>query len=91
MRLGLRATAAQEGLGLDASLPMLRARLGEVLATDDCREGLMAFFESAARPGGRASERLSDLRKDVGQILTAEDSPERGDRRGRRRCRRCER
>jgi hypothetical protein len=24
---------------------MLRARLGEVLATDDCREGLTAFFE----------------------------------------------
>jgi enoyl-CoA hydratase/carnithine racemase len=45
VRLGLKATAAQEGLGLDESLPMLRARLGEVLATDDCREGLMAFFE----------------------------------------------
>ena len=45
VRLGLRATSAQEGLGLDESLPMLRARLGEVLATDDRREGLTAFFE----------------------------------------------
>jgi enoyl-CoA hydratase/carnithine racemase len=45
VRLGLKATAAQEGLGLDESLPMLRACLGEVLATDDCREGLTAFFE----------------------------------------------
>jgi enoyl-CoA hydratase/carnithine racemase len=45
VRLGLRATAAQEGLDLDASIPMLRGRLMEVLATDDCREGLSAFVE----------------------------------------------
>ncbi len=48
VKLGLRATAAQEGLDLDASLPMLRQRLGEVLATHDCREGLAAFL--ARRP-----------------------------------------
>jgi enoyl-CoA hydratase/carnithine racemase len=45
VRLGLRATAAQEGMDLDASLPMLRQRLMEVLTTDDCREGLSAFLE----------------------------------------------
>jgi enoyl-CoA hydratase/carnithine racemase len=45
VRLGLRATAAQEGMRLDESLPMLRERLMEVLATDDCREGLTAFLE----------------------------------------------
>ena len=45
MRLGLRALAAQEGIELDRALPMLRDRLSEVLATDDAREGLMAFLE----------------------------------------------
>ncbi len=48
VRLGLRATAAQEGMGLDESLPMLRGRLMEVLATEDCREGLSAFVERRA-------------------------------------------
>jgi enoyl-CoA hydratase/carnithine racemase len=45
VRLGLRAAAAQEGLDLERSLPLLRERLIEVLATDDCREGLAAFRE----------------------------------------------
>jgi enoyl-CoA hydratase/carnithine racemase len=45
VRLGLRALAAQEGMELDRALPMLRDRLSEVLATDDAREGLMAFLE----------------------------------------------
>jgi enoyl-CoA hydratase/carnithine racemase len=45
VRLGLQATAAQEGLALETSLPMLRERLTQVLATDDCREGLSAFLE----------------------------------------------
>jgi enoyl-CoA hydratase/carnithine racemase len=45
LRLGLRALAAQEDLGLDEALPMLRERLAECLATDDAREGLMAFLE----------------------------------------------
>jgi enoyl-CoA hydratase/carnithine racemase len=48
VRLGLRATAAQESLGLDEALPMLRRSLAEVLATDDCREGLTAFREKRA-------------------------------------------
>jgi enoyl-CoA hydratase/carnithine racemase len=43
--LGLRAFAAQDDLDLAEALPMLRAKLGEVLATDDAREGLMAFLE----------------------------------------------
>jgi enoyl-CoA hydratase/carnithine racemase len=45
VRLGLRAAAAQENLDLEEALPMLRGRLMEVLATDDCREGLSAFLE----------------------------------------------
>jgi enoyl-CoA hydratase/carnithine racemase len=45
MRLGLRALAAQDDLDLEQALPMLRDRLAEVLATDDAREGLMAFLE----------------------------------------------
>jgi enoyl-CoA hydratase/carnithine racemase len=48
VRLGLRATAAQEGMALEEALPMLRRRLMEVLATDDCREGLTAFVERRA-------------------------------------------
>jgi enoyl-CoA hydratase/carnithine racemase len=43
--LGLRALAAQDDLDLEQALPMLRDRLAEVLATDDAREGLMAFLE----------------------------------------------
>ena len=45
VRLGLRAFAAQDDLDLEAALPLLRARLAEVLSTDDAREGLMAFLE----------------------------------------------
>lgn len=43
--LGLRAFAAQDGKDLAESLPLLRERLAECLATDDAREGLMAFLE----------------------------------------------
>ena len=43
--LGLRAFAAQDDLDLEAALPMLRDRLAECLATDDAREGLMAFLQ----------------------------------------------
>jgi enoyl-CoA hydratase/carnithine racemase len=45
VRLGLRALADQDHLELERALPMLRDRLTEVLATDDAREGLVAFFE----------------------------------------------
>jgi enoyl-CoA hydratase/carnithine racemase len=48
LRLGLRAFAAQDDVDLEAALPMLRARLAECLATDDAREGLMAFLEKRA-------------------------------------------
>ncbi len=43
--LGLRAFAAQDDLELEAALPLLRERLAQILATDDAREGLMAFLE----------------------------------------------
>jgi enoyl-CoA hydratase/carnithine racemase len=42
---GLRALAAQDTLTLEAALPMLRDRLGQLLSTDDAREGLMAFLQ----------------------------------------------
>ena len=45
IRLGLEAWAAQDDLDLEKALPMLRERLGGILATDDAREGLMAFLE----------------------------------------------
>jgi enoyl-CoA hydratase/carnithine racemase len=45
LRLGLRAFAAQDDLALADALPLLRDRLAECLATEDAREGLMAFFE----------------------------------------------
>jgi len=48
VRLGLRAFAAQDDLDLETALPMLRDRLAECLATDDAREGLMAFLEKRA-------------------------------------------
>jgi enoyl-CoA hydratase/carnithine racemase len=48
VRLGLRAFAAQDDMDLEAALPMLRGRLAECLATDDAREGLMAFLEKRA-------------------------------------------
>jgi enoyl-CoA hydratase/carnithine racemase len=44
-RLGLEALAAQDDLDLETALPLLRDRLAGVLATDDAREGLMAFLE----------------------------------------------
>jgi enoyl-CoA hydratase/carnithine racemase len=48
LRLGLRAFAEQDDMDLEAALPMLRTKLGECLATDDAREGLMAFLEKRA-------------------------------------------
>jgi enoyl-CoA hydratase/carnithine racemase len=45
LRLGLEAHAKQADLALEEALPYLRERLGAVLATDDAREGLMAFLE----------------------------------------------
>jgi enoyl-CoA hydratase/carnithine racemase len=46
--LGLRAFAAQDDMTLAEALPMLETKLAEVLATDDAREGLMAFMEKRA-------------------------------------------
>lgn len=46
--LGLRAFAEQDDMDLERALPLLRQRLGECLATDDAREGLMAFLEKRA-------------------------------------------
>jgi enoyl-CoA hydratase/carnithine racemase len=48
LALGLRAFADQSDLDLASALPLLRERLGEVLATDDAREGLTAFLEKRA-------------------------------------------
>jgi enoyl-CoA hydratase/carnithine racemase len=48
VRLGLRAFAAQDDFELERALPMLRDRLSDCLATDDAREGLMAFLEKRA-------------------------------------------
>ena len=45
LALGLRAFAQQDDMDLAAALPMLRDRLGEVLGTEDAREGLAAFLE----------------------------------------------
>jgi enoyl-CoA hydratase/carnithine racemase len=45
VRLGLEAMAAQDDLSLEDALPLLRERLGACLATEDAREGLMAFLE----------------------------------------------
>ncbi|HVY44963.1 MAG TPA: enoyl-CoA hydratase-related protein [Minicystis sp.] len=45
LRLGLEAYAAQADQDLATALPMLRGKLAECLATDDAREGLMAFLE----------------------------------------------
>ncbi|MFO0567417.1 MAG: enoyl-CoA hydratase-related protein [Polyangiaceae bacterium] len=45
LRLGLAALADTEDLGLDEKLPILEQRLHACLATDDAREGLMAFLE----------------------------------------------
>jgi len=48
MALGLRAFAEQDDMDLASALPMLRGKLAECLATDDAREGLMAFMEKRA-------------------------------------------
>jgi enoyl-CoA hydratase/carnithine racemase len=48
LALGLRAFAAQDDMDLEAALPMLRNKLAECLATEDAREGLMAFLEKRA-------------------------------------------
>jgi len=45
LRLGLEALRDVEGLGLAEKLPVLAERLAQCLATDDAREGLLAFFE----------------------------------------------
>ena len=45
VKLGLRAFAEQDDLDLEKALPMLRGKLAECLATDDAREGLMAFLQ----------------------------------------------
>ncbi len=45
LALGLRAYADQADMDLAAALPMLRDRLAACLATEDAREGLMAFLE----------------------------------------------
>jgi enoyl-CoA hydratase/carnithine racemase len=46
--LGMRAYVEQDGVDLETALPMLRTKLAEVLATNDAREGLMAFLEKRA-------------------------------------------
>jgi cyclohexa-1,5-dienecarbonyl-CoA hydratase len=45
IRLGLEALRDTEELRLDEKLPILNDRLGRCLATEDAREGLMAFLE----------------------------------------------
>ena len=45
LKLGLEALADQDTKDLATALPLLRERLGAVLATNDAREGLMAFLE----------------------------------------------
>jgi enoyl-CoA hydratase/carnithine racemase len=43
--LGLRAYSTQSDMALEEALPFLRGELGKCLATEDAREGLMAFLE----------------------------------------------
>lgn len=45
IRLGLDAFTAQDDLDLETAIPLLRERLGGCLATEDAREGLMAFLQ----------------------------------------------
>lgn len=45
IKIGLSAFAAQDDLDLETALPLLREQLGACLATDDAREGLMAFLQ----------------------------------------------
>jgi enoyl-CoA hydratase/carnithine racemase len=48
VRLGLEALRDTDELGMKEKLPILAERLGRCLATDDAREGLMAFLERRA-------------------------------------------
>lgn len=48
LRLGLRAYGEQSSMSLAEALPMLRTRLGELLATPDAQEGLVAFMQKRA-------------------------------------------
>ena len=48
IRHGLEALHAQDTQTLEEGLPMLRDRLSALLATDDAREGLMAFMQKRA-------------------------------------------
>jgi enoyl-CoA hydratase/carnithine racemase len=48
IRHGLEALHEQDGKQLADALPMLRDRLGALLATEDAREGLMAFMQKRA-------------------------------------------
>ncbi len=45
LRLGLAALRDTDDLSLKEKLPVLSRRLSECLATEDAREGLMAFLE----------------------------------------------
>ena len=45
MRMGLRALHRQSEMSLEEALPYLRQQLFALLATEDAREGLRAFFE----------------------------------------------
>ena len=45
VRLGLEALRDTDGLTTSGKLPILSERLAQCLATDDAREGLMAFLE----------------------------------------------
>jgi len=45
LRLGLEALRDTQDMTLDEKLPVLQTRLMQALATDDAREGLMAFLE----------------------------------------------
>jgi enoyl-CoA hydratase/carnithine racemase len=46
--LGMRAYSTQSDMTLEDALPYLRGELGKCLATEDAREGLMAFLEKRA-------------------------------------------
>jgi enoyl-CoA hydratase/carnithine racemase len=48
VKLGLRAFAAQDDLPLERALPLMREHFAQCLATDDAREGLVAFLEKRA-------------------------------------------
>jgi enoyl-CoA hydratase/carnithine racemase len=48
MRMGLAAWNAQADQDLATAIPALQAKLGEILMTEDAREGLMAFAEKRA-------------------------------------------